>query len=208
MAVGVGRLHFGQLADEAGRELAVALAAAGLWFADAAVRELPAELHVGTAGQDDVTASAQLADLADAEAGVGHELEEQLPAGWDFGDDAAQLVDCHGALLGRARAGCAVAFGDGDADAGGWVVTDHAFFHCVAEQRSEDCDVLADPRLAEQPAGAARVLLFVHPTDERLDVAGLDLGQSESGAAVEVGDDPRFEHLRVEPRKPLDVRPR
>jgi hypothetical protein len=100
LAVGVGRLHVGQLADEAGRERDVALAVARLGLADAVVGELPAQLEVGAAGQDDVAAPAQLAGLADAHAGVGHELEEQLSARWDLGHDLAQLGDRHRALLG------------------------------------------------------------------------------------------------------------
>jgi hypothetical protein len=101
------------------------------------------------------------------------------------------------ARFSMARTCGAVAFGHGDANAGGGVVADDALFHRVTEEGAEHGDVLANPGLAEQPAGAARVLLLVHPANERLHVAWLDLGEAQANAAVEVGDDPRLEHLRV-----------
>lgn len=88
LPVRVGRLNGAQLLCEARRERDVALAVAALGLADAAVGDLPAQLHVGPVGKDHVAPPAQLACLADAQPGVGEELEEQTPPRGKLADQA------------------------------------------------------------------------------------------------------------------------
>jgi hypothetical protein len=104
---------------------------------------------------------------------------EQQPLGLgDRGEQRLELGDGQ-----RARLVCRLAIGagplrDNDADPRRRVQADKALLHRVAEQRPQDGHVLADRRLGQQPV-RARIALLDEPAHERLDVARLDLGQSQ-----------------------------
>jgi hypothetical protein len=128
---------------------------------------------------------------------VGEEFEQESPPQRKLGRQAAELVDRERPLLLHPRPAGSVSLGNRHADSGSRVVANEALFHSVAEQGAKDGDVLAHGRLREQALGSPRILQRHEPAHERLDLARLDLRQTQPHQGVEVRDQAAFEHLPI-----------